>query len=190
MTTTAEPTDQMIINRVLKGDLNAYEQLVIRYELQLQASLARLCRDTHEVQKVAHDAFVHAYQKLKTYNSEYPFYPWVRTIAVNLVRQDVRRRDRRQSIVDTYITDIRERYAADVVMIKESDRLHALRDCIQGLPAEQQEMLTKRYQEQTPVTDLAEQIGRKTGAVKMQLHRLRGVLKQCIQGKMHPEGAS
>jgi RNA polymerase sigma-70 factor (ECF subfamily) len=183
-----EASDQELIRRVADGHEDAYGELVERYQYRLQASLAAVCGNSDEVRQLAHDAFVQAFFRLKTYKSDYPFYPWLRKVAVNLKRNRQRKQERRRLIVDQHLEDIRSLYPTVADDTKDDNYIPALRECLEALPSEQKAVLEERYKEQRPVMEIATVLGRNPGAVKMQLHRLRAILKQCIHGKLMLEG--
>ena len=179
-----ELVDPELIELVVNGQVDLFGELVERYQHRLQASLAGVCFDTDEIRQTAHEAFVQAFFGLNTYDPEYPFFPWLRTIALNVRRNRLRKTERRRSIVDEHLEDLRSMYPVSNEEAESSHYVLALRECLSSLPSEQRGLLEKRYRDRRPVAEIAELLDRKQGAVKMQLHRLRTVLKQCIHGKI------
>ena len=71
----------------------------------------------------------------------------------------------------------------DVTTSAEELRIEALRDCIQGLPAGQRRVLIQHYYESRTAVDLAEELGRTAGTLRMLLLRMRRALRSCIEKK-------
>lgn len=64
------------------------------------------------------------------------------------------------------------------------DRIHTLRGCIAKLRPPEQDLIRHRYFEQTPLQDVAEQVDRSVGGLKVTLHRIRGKLQRCLELNM------
>ena len=73
---------------------------------------------------------------------------------------------------------------ADFHAGRESEKMHALRECLEELDGPARALVRERYADGTSLDDLAARLGRKTSAVSMQLHRLRGLLGDCIAQRL------
>jgi DNA-directed RNA polymerase specialized sigma24 family protein len=73
--------DEEIIRRVVAGDADLFEELLMRYQEHVGRIVAgHVPRDM--VEEVAHDVFVRAYVSLPSYSFRTPFSHWLSTIAV------------------------------------------------------------------------------------------------------------
>ena len=59
---TATATDQQLVERVQRGDTRAFDLLVLKYQHKIFSLIGRYVRDADEVQDVAQEAFIKAYQ--------------------------------------------------------------------------------------------------------------------------------
>ena len=80
-------TDQMLVERVKKGDKNAFELLVAKYHHKVIRLVSRLVHDAAEVEDVAQDAFIKAYRAMANFRGESAFYTWLYRIAVNTAKR-------------------------------------------------------------------------------------------------------
>jgi RNA polymerase sigma factor (sigma-70 family) len=87
-------TDADLIARVLlRGDQNAFGELVRRHQSPVRGFLARMTRgDAHLADDLAQETFLKAWQKLKTYRGGARFSTWLFGIAFNEFRMASRRR--------------------------------------------------------------------------------------------------
>jgi RNA polymerase sigma-70 factor (ECF subfamily) len=86
-------TDEKLFELANKGDRDALGTLIRRYEKPLFGLLARMTQgDHHRADDLFQDTFLHAMKAGATFNSQRKFKPWVTAIAVNLVRDDARKR--------------------------------------------------------------------------------------------------
>lgn len=65
--------DQVLVERVQKGDKAAFELLVSKYHRKILRLISRLVRDPAEVEDVAQDAFIKAYRALPQFRGESAF---------------------------------------------------------------------------------------------------------------------
>ena len=177
--------DEDIVKSVRSGELDKYELLVERYQARLEAVLSYHCITPCEIEYYLHEAFVKAFFNLKKYNSKYSFFGWLRTIALNIIRDDLRSSKRYQKRQDNYLNYLQAcRIEQSEIDLLAEERAHALQSCLNTLEEGQQELLSKRYRDALPIAELSRITGKQEGALKMQLRRLRIVLKNCIRKKI------
>ena len=62
--------DQQLVDRAQRGDKQAFELLVAKYQRKLARLLSRFIRDPAEVEDVAQEAFIKAYRALPSFRGE------------------------------------------------------------------------------------------------------------------------
>lgn len=80
----AQPTDLELVNRSRDGDDSAYATIVRRYQRAVRATAARFLDSPDDVDDLAQDCFVQAYEQLHRFRGEGSFEGWLRRIAVRL----------------------------------------------------------------------------------------------------------
>lgn len=78
--------DQQLVERVQRGDKQAFGLLVSKYQRKLQRLLSRLIRDPAEVEDVAQETFIKAYRALNTFRGDSAFYTWLYRIGINTAK--------------------------------------------------------------------------------------------------------
>ncbi|NNE90546.1 MAG: sigma-70 family RNA polymerase sigma factor [Verrucomicrobiales bacterium] len=68
------------------------------------------------------------------------------------------------------------------------DRQHALRGCLENLKSADRDLILHRYFRRKPLKEFAAESGRTVGSLKVTLHRIRGKLANCIEGKLAMKG--
>ncbi len=76
-------TDESLVEQVLAGNADMFEELVRRYERQLFAFAFRFTHDTSAAQDIVQDTFVKAWNKLRSFNKEHAFRTWVYAVCRN-----------------------------------------------------------------------------------------------------------
>jgi RNA polymerase sigma-70 factor (ECF subfamily) len=86
-----EASDRTLVLRTRRGEVEAFGDLVRRYQTSVFNVCYRLLGERRESEDMAQEAFIRAYQKLDTFNEERPFGPWIRRVAANLCLNHLRR---------------------------------------------------------------------------------------------------
>ena len=82
--TAANPTEeQELVKRARRGDMAAYDELVRRYQERIYATIYHMTANHEDANDLAQEAFIKAYQALKSFKGGSSFYTWVYRIAVN-----------------------------------------------------------------------------------------------------------
>src|SRR5436190_13454972 len=74
-------SDNEIISKVLKGEQNAYAELVNRYQAYVFTLTLRMIKSREDAEEVAQDVFVKAYRSLADFRGESKFSTWLYTIS-------------------------------------------------------------------------------------------------------------
>ena len=80
---TASDTDQQLVQRAQRGDLRAFDLLVLKYQARIGALVSRYVSDAGEVEDVTQEAFIKAYRALDKFRGDSAFYTWLYRIATN-----------------------------------------------------------------------------------------------------------
>jgi len=87
--------DQLLVERVQRGDKRAFELLVIKYQRKINRLVSRLVRDAAEIEDVTQEAFIKAYRALPQFRGESAFYTWLYRIAINTAKNYLASQGRR-----------------------------------------------------------------------------------------------
>jgi RNA polymerase sigma-70 factor (ECF subfamily) len=80
----ATPAAEMdLVRRAQGGDLEAYDELVKRYQERIYATVYHMTSNHEDANDLAQDSFIKAFQALKSFKGGSSFYTWLYRIAVN-----------------------------------------------------------------------------------------------------------
>ena len=88
--TTSPPApdpDAVLVERVKRGDVRAFEMLVVKYQRRIERLIGRMVRDVDLVADIAQETFIRAYRALPQFRAESAFYTWLYRIAVNTAKK-------------------------------------------------------------------------------------------------------
>jgi len=169
--------DQADVDRVLAGDISAFEGIVRRWQGPLVNLAYRFCRDRGRAEEMAQEAFLRAHRALGQWRKDAVFSTWLFALATNLYRSELRRIPAR--IVSVSLEDIaepRDARASDGGL-EDHDRDLAVRRAVGALPAKYREALILFYFHDMDVTTAARSLGLPEGTVKARLFRGREILR-------------
>jgi RNA polymerase sigma-70 factor (ECF subfamily) len=159
----ALPPDETLLAEARGGDLDAFAELVNRYERRVRSVLARLLDDERDVEEAAQDVFVHAWRSLARYRGDAAFFTWLYRIAVN----EALMRKRRKQLP---LTELDETAAtAPEPEVEEGWILARVR----ALPDELRLPLVLRDLEGLSNQEVAEVLDLSIAATKSRVHRAR-----------------
>ena len=79
----APADEEALVRRVRLGDLEAYDELVRRYQERIYATIYHMTSNHEDANDLAQESFIKAFQALKTFKGGSSFYTWLYRIAVN-----------------------------------------------------------------------------------------------------------
>ncbi|MGD0349599.1 MAG: sigma-70 family RNA polymerase sigma factor [Verrucomicrobiota bacterium] len=79
----APADEEALVRRVRRGDLEAYDELVRRYQERIYATIYHMTSNHEDANDLAQESFIKAFQALKTFKGGSSFYTWLYRIAVN-----------------------------------------------------------------------------------------------------------
>jgi RNA polymerase sigma-70 factor (ECF subfamily) len=170
------------------GELQAYVESMISHQDKLHAFIYSLMPGSPDVHDVLQNTNAVLWQKRDQFKHGTNFLAWSFKIARYQVQhQNGRnRRDGRLVFSDKLIELITETTPAD----RSHDKLLAALDgCLAKLGEKQRELINERYTPGRSLEQLAANTGRTAGSLRIALHRIRELLKNCVEQTLAQESA-
>jgi RNA polymerase sigma factor (sigma-70 family) len=174
--------DAELVERARRGDVDAYEELVQRYQGLANRVAFLVTRDGAEAEDAAQEAFVKAYYALGRFRSGASFKPWLLKIVTNEARNRRRSSGRRAGLV---LRAAEERPSGDAAPSPEgaaldAEKRSALLQALETLPETDRLVVMYRYFLELSEAEMATALGCAKGTVKSRLSRalvrLRGAM--------------
>lgn len=86
--------DKILVDRILDGDVDSFETLVINYRDRILNFLFRMTLSKEDAEDIAQEVFVKVYNNLYRYNSRWSFSTWIYTIAINICKSTCNKRNK------------------------------------------------------------------------------------------------
>lgn len=95
--TSPQPDDLTLVRRAQGGDADAYDELVRRYQRQIYGVVYHMTSHHEDANDLTQEAFVKAWQALKSFKGDSSFFTWLYRIAVNRTLNHLKQRKFRDS---------------------------------------------------------------------------------------------
>jgi RNA polymerase sigma-70 factor (ECF subfamily) len=172
---------QSAIDRILGGEIDAYESVVRAYQPEVWKVVCAMLFDQQRAEDLVQQTFINAYRHLNSYRRGQDFGVWVKEIARNVVRQELRRQSREDRRLQLYRTRMTQTFDGASAFRPQEELEEALRDCTKNLAPSSAQVVELRYQAGLSFGEVAARIGRTVEATRQHLARIRLNLKECIE---------
>jgi RNA polymerase sigma-70 factor (ECF subfamily) len=182
----ATPEADRIVEEVLAGDTEAFAGLVRLFQDSVWRIGASLLRDRDATENLVQQVFVDAYLHLDQYEPGTDFGAWIRTVARNRLRKELRSATREDRRLAAYRERLAERLRAEATAFQDDSEtyMNALRGCRQQLPGRDATILKMRYEQGMTFEAIAADQGQTPEAVQRMISRIRFRLRDCILKKL------
>ena len=185
------PTEEdHLVDRARQGDVDAYEELVRRYQhLALRVAIL-ITRDKGEAEDATQEAFVKAYRALGRFKPGSPFRPWVLTIVSNEAKNRRTSSSRRAALV-LRAEEARPSGGAapspEVAALADEQR-HIILEAMDSLSEKDRLVLAYRYFLDMSEADMAAVLGVPRGTIKSRLSRAQVRLRSELERREGTDG--
>ncbi|HEX6559558.1 MAG TPA: RNA polymerase sigma factor [Longimicrobiales bacterium] len=166
-----------LVRQAQASDREAFDVLYERYVGRIYAVCLRMCADRQEAERLTQDAFVRAWQHLRSFRGESAFGSWLHRLAVNVVLEDSRSTRRRTLRVHSVADPAAHETARSSARATDHEMHMDLERAIAALPPGARQALVLHDIEGYKHEEIARLLGTAVGTVKAQLHRARRLLR-------------
>ena len=184
--------DQQLVERVQRGDKQAFDLLVIKYQRKLARLLSQFTRDAAEVEDVAQETFIKAYRALPSFRGDSAFYTWLYRIGINTAKNFLVTQGRRAPTMTSAGFDIE-----DAENFEEGSQLREMNtpeselmskqiaetvnQTLQELPEELRKAITLREIEGISYEEIATIMNCPIGTVRSRIFRAREIIAEKLR---------
>jgi len=188
-------SDEVLADRIRRGDATAFDRFFERYAARLLAYLEGMVGERAAAEDLLQETMLRVFRHIHRYEERGHFRAWVFRTATNAALSELRRRRyaATESLEDAAL-GISEAAASDPAEIHaEARRRRATREALARLGEDQRSVVLLRVREELSVREIAETLGIPEGTVKSRMHHAIRRMRDWIEGtaeaapRMEPE---
>lgn len=177
----SQTSEKDIIERVLGGDANAFEELVLRYEKTVYNLALRMVSDREDACDMTQEAFIKAYNSLSSFRGDSRFSVWLYRITTNVCLDFLRSKKRRPQVSLTIGDDEDEDVQLDIPdpsadpegQLMKKLGMQSLSEGLKLLPDKQRQILVMRELGGMSYAEIGAALSLGEGTVKSRIFRAR-----------------
>ena len=181
-------TDQQIVEKVQRGDKNAFGLLVTKYQHKVAHLVSRYVKNTGDVADVTQEAFIKAYRALPNFRGESAFYTWLYRIAVNSAKNYLVAQGRKPPANDVDASEADYFDGSDALKEQNSPERSLMSDelekvlysALEKLPEDLRMAITLRELEGLSYEDIANVMDCPVGTVRSRIFRAREAIDKVL----------
>jgi RNA polymerase sigma-70 factor, ECF subfamily len=187
---TDRDIDRQLVARAQRGDKQAFELLVEKYQRKLARLLSRFIRDPAEVEDVTQEAFIKAYRALPAFRGDSAFYTWLYRIGINTAKNYLMAMGRRAPTSTEVEAEEAEGFEEgeqlrDIntpeSMLLSSEIAKTVNATIEQLPEELRTAIQMREIEGMSYEDIAKAMDCPIGTVRSRIFRAREAIAEQLR---------
>lgn len=177
------PDDGDLVERLLRGDVEAFDSIYYKYSGKLYAFGLKYLRSSAEAKELVQSVFLKVWENHKSLKKETSFKSYLFTIAYNDICKLLRKRNYQQKFIDdTLYENAQSSYEIETGIDSQSV-LDQVQQIVNKLPERQKNIFLKSRQEGKSTKEIAEEVGLSIGTVDNYISK---ALKS-IRSRMHNE---
>lgn len=179
MTHVVAESDATDMAALQRGETQALDRLMNRWQKPLRAFLYRAINDEATALDLAQEIFVRVYRNADKFRTDARFSTWLFTIATNLIRDRARQQKRRPTTALEPVHDRASGPSPDHTLETE-ERANAVRAAIAELPDDLRTAVVLFEYEEKSYSEIGEMLGTTPKAVETRLYRARQLLRKSL----------
>jgi RNA polymerase sigma-70 factor (ECF subfamily) len=176
--------DQTLVEQVQRGDKQAFDVLVLKYQNKIIQLVNRYVHDSDEARDVAQEAFIKAYRAIDRFRGDSAFYTWLYRIAINTAKNYLVASGRRPPRSDIDAQDAEQyegaaglkEYATPERLLLKDEIQAAIAEAIDALPDDLRTAITLRELEGLSYEEIAQTMDCPIGTVRSRIFRARDAI--------------
>ncbi|MBI3671044.1 MAG: sigma-70 family RNA polymerase sigma factor [Acidobacteria bacterium] len=185
----APDDDLPLLDRIVAGDAQAFEELVQRHEERVYRVTIAITGNHEDAEEAMQQTFLKVYQHLGGFQRASKFTTWLTRIAVNEALQKRRRQRVTESLDDPRLTDeavmpkqLRDWHDDPEKIYSKQQMREIVESAIQSLAPMYREVFVLRDVQGLTTQEAAEALGIAVSALKSRLLRARLMMREALAG--------
>ena len=178
-----EATDNDVVERVRRGDEDAFRILVERHSRGIYRAAYRITGNAADADDVVQETFLRAYRAIGRFDARASFPTWLHRIAINCSLDLIDSRKRRDGRIaaDEDLSTLRSTHASPDRIVHGLEMQRAVASAMERLTGNERTAFVLRHFEGMPLEEIGQVLGTQLNATKNTVFRAVKKLRQQLQ---------
>ena len=182
--------DLSLVRRVKKGDYQAFDLLVLKYQSRIIATAFKYVKERQLAEDIAQEAFIKSYKSIDSFREESSFYTWVYRITVNTAKNYLVSSKRKNEVMVSDLSENDSFYPEKInvdspqEILKASELRDLILEALSSLGEETRTALSLREFDGLSYEQIAEIVKCPVGTVRSRIFRGREIIEDAISKHM------
>ena len=178
---TDKKLEQQLVKKAKKGDRDAFDALMLRYQHKIIVLVNRYIRDPNEALDVTQEVFIKALRALPKFRGDSTFYTWLYRIAINTAKNHLLAKGRKSVENVMELDEIESKEKLKEISTPErlligDELIKIISSAMNSLPEDLRMVIILREIEGLSYDEIAEQMDCPVGTVRSRIFRAREVI--------------
>lgn len=182
-----ELSDEAIAGRVQAGEVEAFGQLLLRYEAKMLRYASKFLINGEDAADVVQTVFLKAYTNIQSFDADRKFSSWLYRIAHNEFVNLVAKRSRQPLNLLSLDEVLPHPFATERAdtELERNELQQSMEACLQKMDAKYREVLVLYYYQDLSYTEIADVLHIPTSTVGVRLGRAKKVIRELYNQESH-----
>ncbi|MFN8411064.1 MAG: sigma-70 family RNA polymerase sigma factor [Anaerolineales bacterium] len=172
------PSDRDLVLRAVRGEIDAFGELVTRHQTSVFNVCYRILHEHGEAEDMAQETFIRAHSRLNTFDVERSFGPWIRRVAANVCLNHLESQKITADLDDEKEADESQSPESRLEVRERSEQIH---NALASLPPQYRIVVELRHYQEMSYYEIASELNIPLSDVKSHLFRARKILAEKLK---------
>lgn len=176
--------DSMIIEDILKGNVNAYEKIVDKYMRKIYGYIFNFVKDKHTAEDLTQETFIKAYNSLDKFDKTKNFSIWMLSIGRNTTWDYFKRIKKYAAyefMEDVDSGNIDNDFSNPIRILERKEEINLLEDIVNSLPSKYKDLIILKYFEELSYSEISSRLKIPENKVKWRLYQARSKIAEQLK---------
>jgi RNA polymerase sigma factor (sigma-70 family) len=181
--------DQLYIDKVLSGNVNAFAYLVDAYKNMVFSLAFKMTKNREDAEEVSQDTFIKAFKNLKKFKGDSKFSTWLYRIAYHACLDAIKKNKKHTTLLEINEVTYNQIVSVDTILqgIERKERAKIMDECLFKLPEDERSLIWMFYFDELSLKEIIAVTEISEANLKVKLHRARKRLLAIVKENIEPE---
>ncbi|QOD62197.1 sigma-70 family RNA polymerase sigma factor [Polaribacter haliotis] len=181
--------DQLIINKILKGNTNAFSELIDTYKDLVFSLAIKMTKNREEAEEISQDTFIKAFKNLGKFKGDSKFSTWLYRITYHTCLDALKKNKNHSNSFELNEITLNHIESTDNALqtLERKERAKIMDICLLQLPEDERSILWLFYYKELSLKEIIEVTSLSEANIKVKLHRGRKKLLTIVKKTFEPE---